>query len=90
MKDSRKPLADPLIVFREEFEDSGLLFNPDTGEMYGLNPVGMEIWKLLDGRHTLSDIAQHLQNTFEDVAEEMPDHVQFFIDALVLKGFVQS
>ena len=43
-------LANPVAVLREEFEDAAVLFDPDTGEGYGLNPVGVFIWKLLDGK----------------------------------------
>ena len=29
----------PQIVFRREFDGSGLLFHPDTGEVFALNPT---------------------------------------------------
>ncbi len=31
------PVANPSIVFREEFDDWALLFDPDTSESYGIN-----------------------------------------------------
>ena len=37
----------PLIVCREEFDGSAILFNPDTGDTYGLNPVALLIWKAI-------------------------------------------
>jgi hypothetical protein len=48
--DARNPVANPLIVLREEFDDWAILFDPDTGNAFGLNPTGVFIWKLLDGK----------------------------------------
>ena len=56
MKYDNKPLADPLLVLREEFDDWAILFDPDTGDSFGLNPVSVFIFKHLDGRHTLQSI----------------------------------
>ena len=36
------------IVFREEFDGTGILFNPDTGDTYGLNHTAAFIWKSLE------------------------------------------
>ena len=30
-----KPIANPLIVLREEFDDRAILFDPDTGKRHG-------------------------------------------------------
>ena len=55
MQDHNKPAANPLIVLREEFEDSAILYNPDSGSTFGLNPLGVFIWKRLDGHHSEED-----------------------------------
>ena len=61
MESNQKPIANPLIVLREEFEDWAILFNPDKGTAFGLNPTGVYIWKFLDGEHSLDDLFQHLR-----------------------------
>lgn len=43
-----KPVANPLIVLHEEFDDWAILFDPDRGNAFGLNPTGIFVWKLLD------------------------------------------
>ena len=48
MNTSANPVANPLIVLREEFDDWAILFDPDTGSAVGINPVGVAIWKVLD------------------------------------------
>jgi SynChlorMet cassette protein ScmD len=86
--DTRKPIANPQAVFREEFDDWAILFDPDTMKAVGLNPIGAFIWKLLDGRHTLSDILEELKESCEDVPEEAGDHLRECIDKLFERGFV--
>ena len=81
-----KPVANPLIVLREEFDDWAILFDPDSGDALGLNPVGVFIWKLLDGSHTMEDILKKLRESCEEVPEEGEDHLKDFIQSLVERG----
>ncbi len=81
-----KPVANPLIVLREEFDDWAILFDPDSGDALGLNPVGVFIWKLLDGSHTMEDILKKLRESCEKVPEEVDDHLKDFVRSLVERG----
>lgn len=83
-----RPMGDPLVVLREEFDDWAVLFHPDTGQALGLNPTGVAIWKRLDGRHTLADIAAELDQDFEAVSPDAGQDVSAFVDELVVRGFV--
>jgi SynChlorMet cassette protein ScmD len=84
----QKPVVNPLIVLREEFDDWAILFDPDTGDGFGLNPVSVFIWKQLDGRHTVGDIVASLRDVCEEVPPEAPAHVTAFIEMLTDKGLV--
>ena len=88
MELSTKPIANPLIVFREEFDDWAILFYPDTGDGFGLNPVSAFIWKRLDGRHTLQDILEELREACEDSPENAEQEIKDFIEELTGKGYV--
>jgi SynChlorMet cassette protein ScmD len=81
-----KPLANPLIVLREEFDDWAILFDPDTGHAFGINPVSVFIWRRLDGNHTVTDILAEMQDQFEGVPPEAETHIQEFIEDLKSKG----
>ena len=85
---SDKPVANPLAVLREEFDDWAVLFNPDTAEAVGLSPVGVAVWKQLDGRRSLEQIVRALEDDFSDVPEEALQHVQEFIAQLSTCGFI--
>ncbi|MGQ9688678.1 MAG: SynChlorMet cassette protein ScmD [Desulfobaccales bacterium] len=81
-----KPIANPLVVLREEFDDWAILFDPDTGHAFGLNPTGVFVWQRLDGKHTVQDIVSELQQSCQDVPGEAGAHVQEFIDQLLKNG----
>ena len=82
------PIANPLLVLREEFDDWAILFDPDTGDGFGLNPVSVFIWKHLDGKHTIQAILSKLHENCEDVPETVEQEVEAFIEGLVTKGYV--
>lgn len=88
MENGNKPRANPLVVLREEFDDWAILFDPDTGSAFGLNPVGVFVWKRLDGKHTLEDIIKELRENAERVPEEAETHLKEFINELVERGLV--
>ena len=86
MSQVNNPIANPLIVLREEFDDWAILFDPDTGDAFGLNPIGVRIWKRLDGNHSAEDILKYLQEGYEDVPDEARSDLQEFIEDLVQRG----
>ena len=86
MIEKKYPLANPLIVLREEFDDWAILFDPDTGNAFGLNPVGVFIWKLLDGKHSIPDILARMQESVEDVPPEAQEDLEGWVQELVNRG----
>ncbi len=44
--------------------DSGFMFNPSAGDSYSLNPIGVEIVKLLQEEKDDEAIVKHLLNDY--------------------------
>ena len=86
--DAKNPIANPLVVLREEFDDWAILFDPDTGNAFGLNPTGVFIWKLLDGKHDADAIVNRLREEADDVPDDAAEHARQFIAALEQQGLV--
>ena len=74
-------------MLREEFDDWAVLFDPDTGDAFGLNPVSVFVWKRLDGKHTTQDIFKELREESDDVPENAGQEIEDFIEELVEKGY---
>ena len=83
---NNKPVANPLIVCREESDKWAMLFDPDTGEVFSIDPVGVCIWKLLDGKHNADEISCEIKEAFTDVPEDAGKHVEEFIKNLINRG----
>jgi SynChlorMet cassette protein ScmD len=81
-----KPIANPLVVFREEFDDWAILFDPDSGDSFGLDPVSAFIWKHLDSRHTIQDIVAELHEICEGMPKDAEERINDFIQDLIEKG----
>lgn len=83
-----KPVAHPVVVLREEFDDWAVLFHPDTAEAVGINPVGVALWKRMDGTHSLTDLVAELGELFSGVPGSAPEEVAAFVEDLEQRGFV--
>lgn len=88
MEYTDSPVLNPVVVLREEFDDWAVLFNPDTGAAAGLNPMGVAIWKLIDGRRSVQSIVDQIVAEADDVPASAPDEIRAFMDALAKDGFV--
>ncbi len=88
MNVSDKPIANPLVVLREEFDDWAVLFNPENADAIGTNPVGVAVWKRMDGTRTLEQIVAEIKGEFADPPETIPAEIAEFVDKLVAGGFV--
>ena len=83
------PRQNPMVVFREEFDDWAVLFDPDTGETYGLDPVSVFVWKKLDGKHSIKKILAELDEACIDgIPKEAVKDVNDFVDDLTSKGLI--
>jgi SynChlorMet cassette protein ScmD len=82
------PVANPVVVLREEFDDWAVLFNPDTGAAAGINPMGVTIWRLIDGRRSVQTIVDDIVATSVDAPAGAPDEIRAFVEALAKDGFV--
>ncbi len=87
MENHNNPIANPQIVLREEFDDWAVLFDPDSGDAFGINPVSVFIWKLLDGEHGLTDILKKLHENCKNVPGDAESDINDFVNDLVERGF---
>ena len=88
MNQMDRPIANPIVVLREEFDDWAVLFNPDTADAVGTNPVGVAVWKRMDGKRNIEDIASEIKNSFEETPDASFKEIAAFVNTLAEKGFV--
>jgi len=72
----KKPQRNTDIVWRK-FKENLLL---DTG--HAMNEIGMEIWKLCDGKHTIKEIIDNVFEKFETDRKTVENDIISFIKEL--------
>jgi SynChlorMet cassette protein ScmD len=88
MNPTDRPIANPVVVLREEFDDWAVLFNPDTADAVGTNPVGVVVWKRMDGKRSLADIVSEIEDRFDDTPDTAFREIAAFVNTLAEHGFV--
>jgi SynChlorMet cassette protein ScmD len=88
MRLSSKPIINPVVVLREEFDDWAVLFNPDTANAVGINPVGVSVWKLMDGKRSLEELVDEIKDRYSDVPDAAIEDLTSFVENLAENGFV--
>jgi hypothetical protein len=79
------PIANPAVSFRDGW---AILLNPDTGEAAAINPIGVSVWKLMDGSHSSEAIIASLRSRFAGVPDSAIEDVFRYILDLARLGFV--
>ncbi|MHB8837180.1 MAG: SynChlorMet cassette protein ScmD [Candidatus Methylomirabilia bacterium] len=87
MRPAERPIANPVVVLREEFDDWAVLFNPDTAAAVGINPVGVSVWKMMDGKRSVEEIVLEVKTAFEGAPETALDEIAAFVDKLAQGGY---
>ncbi len=78
----------PVVVLREEFDDWAVLYNPDNAEALGTNPIGVDIWKKLDGKKSLGEIVDVINREYHHVSETAEAEILEFVQKLLKRGLI--
>jgi hypothetical protein len=82
-------LCNPDVILREEDEDGGLLYNPDTNQVKIVNSTGLFIWKQFSMVNHADAVAEALQKNFDGATPEiLQADLNEFLEALIQSGFI--
>jgi len=82
-------LCNPDVVLREEDEDGGLLFNPDTNQVKVVNTTGLFIWKQFAALNRADAVAEAILKNFQEAtAEVVQADLKEFLDEMLQSGFI--
>jgi hypothetical protein len=81
---------DPSIVYREIAGEAVLVpirrNVADMEKIYSLDPVGADIWQLIDGRRTLGDVRDALLAEYDVAPDVLGSDLADFVQKLVSIG----
>ena len=85
------PIANPMVILREELDGWAVLFTPESNSTFALDPTSAFIWRLLNGKHNrqaiLTQLAEHCQGGIPDTAAADLDN---FLAELQAKSLIES
>ena len=64
------------------FSDTGFVFNPTTGDSFSVNPIGLEILRLIKSEKSELDITEYLLNTYQTDRETVEKDLYDFTKML--------
>ena len=76
------------VVHRVLGDGGSVLLHLDSGAYHGLNPVGAEIWALIDGRRAAPEIADELRLRVAGAPDTIGDEVRAFLEELHERGLI--
>ena len=77
-------------AFRPVGEDGGLVVLPGRSEVKVLNPVANKVFGLLDGDHSLEEIARQVADEFDVAPEQAQRDIQAFLEELEAHGMLEG
>ena len=81
-------MCNPVVVLREESDDWAILYNPDNGLALGTNPLGVDVWKKIDGKKSINDIFIEIKQEYENVSSNAENDIREFVNDLLNHGLI--
>lgn len=80
----------PHVVARVLGEDGGgVLLHLESGSYHGLNPVGWQIWDLIDGERGSGEILVELGARLDNAPPSLEEDVKTFLDGLRERDLIE-
>lgn len=71
-------------------DDQIVMMNIETGEYYDIDPIGSQIWEIIEGPQSISSICSQLIEKFDVTAEACEQEVIVFLAELLELGAVEA
>jgi len=78
----------PNVVLREESDEWGILFDPDTGASVALNPIAVSIFKAMQKSQSVEKVEEVVRNEYDAVPDTLVGDISEFVEALAKGGFI--
>ena len=82
------PVPNPKVI-SQDLENEAVLVMPEAGQVKVLNEVGALIWQLIDGQHSVAEIARLVCDAFNVELEVCQADTLNFLAELQTKGIIE-
>lgn len=77
-------------IISSDMDEETVMMSIESGEYYGINPVGSRIWALLEQPHSVSEICDTLREEYDVKPAECQQDVLEFVNKLLEKKLVKK
>jgi len=84
----KNPRRHPNTAFRSIGDEGGLVVLPGRSEVKVLNPVAIKVFELLDGKHSIEEIAGAVTEEFSIDAIQAAADIRDFVESLRQNGML--
>lgn len=84
------PVRHPDTSFRQIGDEGGLVVLPGRAEVKVLNPTAIKVFSMLDGKHTVREIAAAVATEFDVTPEQAFQDVDLFLRELAEHGMLAA
>jgi len=88
MNPTDTPFVNPIVIVREDFDDAAILFHPHLGAAIPATGVALDLWRALDGRRTIAEIADALSAQYDQSPRVVLEDALAFTQDLYRRLFV--
>jgi hypothetical protein len=81
----------PFVIMAEQFDGSGLVFDPETNAAVSINKTGVFLWNLLKDGRSEQEMAAAILERYDGVTPEKADaDVKVFLDGLRERSLISD
>jgi hypothetical protein len=81
----------PFAIMAEQFDGSGLVFDPETNAAVSINKTGVFLWNLLKDGRSEQEMAAAILEHYDGVTPEKADaDVRAFLDGLRERSLISD
>lgn len=80
----------PSVVLTELDSKEAMLLNFETKFFYGLNETAIKIWKLLDGKNSIDDIADIIVKEYDISRKKALNKIEWQIQKLIKAKMIKD
>jgi hypothetical protein len=89
MVDTRYRFKKNDSMIYKELADGPVLIDPYRRTVIRMNPVAFEIWRLLDGERSVSDVMDSLRETFDVDEQDLEKDMTSFLKELIKREMLR-
>jgi len=78
----------PLVMMLKEFDECGIIFDPETNHSTAMNAVGTVIWEALQNGSSEEEIVKILTDRFDVTKDIAAEDVRIFLETLKQRGLL--